>query len=241
MKKFIIIFFCFLFAACAVFAEGALESYYSALKDVQNKNSYFLKLQTKTSAMKYDYDVYVKKNKFKAIFYNDFGGIKQISTMLCDGNSVYSYVNGKEYAISIYKDDLDKTKLAILNPAISLFDFETNLIAIDYDTALEAKIINNNDNKNGFSCRLLQYGNNREVCVSNEYGIAVYEKYIDLIHKTEVINNVLSIKTDEIQDSFFELPKGMEIKTMDGIIKDIKKNTSRDDKVLNSNKTINFD
>ena len=91
------------------------------------------------------------------------------------------------------------------------------MLGIGIDNTKKSQFIKQKETKNNFPCRLIKYeydlGRTKEVCVSDKYGIAVYLKYAltDPKRKEDTVGelNVVKINTDEIDDTEFQLPKGV--------------------------------
>ncbi len=170
------------------------------------------------------YKTYKKGDKWKTEQYKRGGG-EVYNILIFDGEEVYSYAPGSKFAVSIPKLNNDKApSINQANPLNPLFEWSTQL-PVHIDKPVTPEFVNNKEKKNGFDCRLISYGPERTVCVSDKYGIAVYEQisFKDRQGKNfSMETNVTSVDTTELDDSVFELPENVKKLSINEAINEMK-------------------
>lgn len=218
----------FLFTGCLK-TYKTVDDYNTAMLEVQkNHPSYTLEVKKTINVNKPDeiyFKSYKKGNKWKAEA--TLKGQKEIyQILLNDGTDIYSYTPGGKFAIALPKikdKDFGVDLQKISNPIYGLFDWKSPDPILKDDSA--PVFVNEKDSKNGFQCRLISFGEHKEICVNDEYGIAVYEKtqFLDKKgNKSEFITDVISIDTSEINDDTFMFPEGVQKMSLDTILSGMK-------------------
>lgn len=246
MKKRIVFTICFILLLSKVFATENLDNYFNSLKNAQKQVDYTIKFKVtspnnlyaellkkipkgqipKNLPEKYEFDniAYIKGNKARVEVKPKFLDSRNTTTIY-NGENVYQYENGKNEAVLVTQGINDALEEILqLTPAYSLLNFKPGVLEKNKSNSLkDPVIINSNDSKNGFKCRLIKFGDKREICVSDEYKIAVYEKYKNELLGEVVEKNVYSIYTGPISNFEFELPKEMKIKKLDEVVNELDK------------------
>ena len=209
-----------------------VDEYETAMKAVRDSQpAYTIEVKQGTSIAELYYKNTTKGNKWKTEMSMN-GGKSYMTTMLYDGSELLQYSANSPYAVSnpaLDASDDEETKnsmLEMLNPVSPVFSWKDgySMFAALSDSEQTAEFTNNKANMNGFDCRMIKFGEDREACVSDKYGIAVYEKmkYEDPRRGTEEITfNVVKIDTADVPDSSFELPKGIEKMDFDKMLNNL--------------------
>ena len=207
-----------------------VDEYYSQMKKISSANSsYTLDLKTTQENKTVNTKVYSKSGKWKSVA--DLG-VSNISKIyyLYDGEKILSYDDNSKIAIEVpinklqdnqsLKEKINKND----DPAFTFINWHESMEQIKSMTNPEdtsiPKVPKEFVVKNGFDCRLIKYTDNIEACISDKYGIAVYERF-KLDNKTAKMQNiemtldVTNINTDEIPDSELEVPSGKKIMSFD--------------------------
>ncbi|MBO4675879.1 MAG: hypothetical protein J5601_07350 [Elusimicrobiaceae bacterium] len=174
----------------------SVEQYAEDMKAVQQKHkSYTLELEHLTSVADTYYRVYKKNNLWKSELSANHGRAF-LFTVLFDGKDVVAYGNSGQSA-------------TILDPQTARTnggDASENLFNWNEPKGEGIpQFVNNKEQKNGFDCRLIKYGDSYEVCVNDTLGIAVYVKR-KITENSEIIINLIKADTAELPDSIFVLP-----------------------------------
>lgn len=224
----------FLFTACTKNYKTVAE-YETAMKTVASKQTdYTIEAKQTVGTVELYYKSYITKDKWKVELSMN-GGSSYLSTILYDGNDLMTYSAGSSYAMinpmmdSIDMDDAEMAKSVVnsQNPVYQLINWSgTSAFMAEPEDISRAEFVNNKDNKNGFDCRLIKFGEDREACVSDEYGIAVYHKLVtnDLKHPSNTMTtelNLVKIDKSPISDSVFDLPTGVKKTSMDDMFKNM--------------------
>lgn len=184
------------------------------------------------------YRTNIKNGKWKLDSSEDEGETFS-STMLFDGKEVLIYSADSPYAmvspismmINLEKDPKKKEFLVnIQNPLIMLVNWEQDF-DIEPKEAPAGEFINNKDTRNGFTCRMIQFGSGKEVCVDDKTGIAVYlhMSFNDNTNKHskrrfgEITINLKHFDTSDIPDTTFELPKDKKKMSFESLLQDMTK------------------
>ncbi len=208
-----------------------VEDYSNAMYALQNSfPAYTLKVKKVLTISKTDefyYTTYRKGDKWKLeTSKTQDGEVSQV--VVCDGKDIYSYTPGGKFAVSMpkFKDISQEEYILSSYPLNGIFNWNDadDLIANNSSPA----ITNNKERRNGFDCRLISYGDNKEICVSDKYGISVYEKtsFQDKFNKdrnVETTTDVIYINNEDIDDSVFELPENIKKVSVDEAINEMKK------------------
>ena len=144
----------------------------------------------------------------------------------------------KNPMLDMVKKDMDSKTIQgminTLNPTGPLFYWRDG-IAIEAAMGGEplidnknAQFVNQKAKMNDFDCRLIKFGDEREACVNDEYGIAVYHKLITKNPKnpsetTELTLDLVKVDTNDIPDSTFELPRGVKKADLDTMLDNMSK------------------
>lgn len=237
MKKFLlltIVVSMFLFTACTKNYKTVGE-YETAMKTIVSKHTdCTIEAKQSIGTAELYYKSYITKDKWKVDISMNGGG-SYLSTILYDGKDLMTYSAGSPYAMvnpmldSIDTDDTEMVESVInsQNPVYQLINWSGALaLMADSEDISKAEFVNNKDNKNGFDCRLIKFGEDREACVSDEYGIAVYHKLTtdDIKHPGNTMVselNLVKIDTTPIPDSTFDLPSGVKKTSMDDMFKNM--------------------
>ena len=194
------------------------NEYYDAMKKLKSANNSYI-IETKQSAGNNEvyYRTYVKGLKWKTESSLN-GGNSYADTILYDGTDVLTYTPGSPDAIvnpfvEILDDESKNMAINAINPTNVLINWKDlySMMLGNQDSS-NPEIIENNTSKNGFKCRLIKLDNEREACVSDKYGIAVYHKMNGktLRGKTQtIITNLVKIEIKDIPNSTFDLPPGV--------------------------------
>lgn len=200
-----------------------LKEYENAMKQI--KESY------KTCALEIKYEnfgvsyfkVIMKDNKWKEEKFTE-GDNSYTEGVLYDGKELLKYSPGIPYAMINPVFDLDNDEYEVSSympesaePLLLWYKPATvtlNTVKLkSFDTKKEIR--------NGFECRMIRYDNLEEICVSDEYGIAVYRKLKTVLG--DIIYNLIKIDTSDIDDSEFQLPNGMKKLDYDSYMNELQK------------------
>lgn len=127
-------------------------------------------------------------------------------TQICKKNECIYYWQDNQYAdkIDIYNhpsyDGHDIKSINQIYPVLYWGKF------YNIGNKTKGKFTSNNYEINGYACRLMKIEDEFELCINDEYGIAIYIKSDG---KYPYEYNVKEIFTDNIYDSNFDLPPGM--------------------------------
>lgn len=205
-----------------------VDEYETAMENVRNSHeSYTIEMKQSLPIAEFYYKIYIKGDKWKTEVSMN-GGKSFINSSLYNGKTLVDFADGSEYAVespmfeALRNANLDKYKAAIdsNNPASPLFYWKDGAAIKASDKKDEPQFLSNFVRKNGFTCRMIKFDNDRTACINDKYGIAVYQK-VD-----ENIINVQKIDTSDIPDSTFELPKNVKIVSMDKMLEITKKQMS---------------
>ena len=117
------------------------------------------------------YRTNIKNNKWK-LEASDDEGTTFNSTMLYDGKEIliyspdspYAMINPISMVLNMTKEQKEKEFLInIHNPITMLVNWEKDFNINSEQTSV-GEFVNNRDSRNGFSCRLIQFGSEKEVC-----------------------------------------------------------------------------
>lgn len=199
--------------------------YEDAMKTVRDSHqSYTMEVKQDIASLNMYYKTFVKDNKWKTEISMN-GGTSYASGMLYDGSELLQYSQGSPYAVinpasDMLKDDNKEAmelSMSMLNPSLSLLYWSDSL---DYGNAVFG---NNKETKNGYECRMIQYGDSKEVCVSDKLGVAVYVRLKNDKTGGDVTYNLVKIATNDIPDSEFGLPAGIKKMDMDQMLDDLER------------------
>jgi outer membrane lipoprotein-sorting protein len=204
----------------------SVDEYSEAMKAVRDANvSYTIEAKQKTGTVELYIRTFIKGDKWKAETSMN-GGLSYTNTTLYDGKDLLVYSAGSPFAVTSPdidmsgKADIDTKKkmINLLNPLYGLFDWKDGFNVFSFSETASPVFVNKKDKKNGFECRLISFPDDREVCVNDKYGIAVYQKMSlnnakQAMYGKEIVHDVVIIDTSEIADSVFKLSPG--VKRMD--------------------------
>ena len=213
-----------------------VDEYSNAMKIVKDGNSsYTIEAKQNIGNIELYYKSYIKGDKWKTETSMN-GGSSYMSTTQYDGVDLLTYSQGSPYAMinpamDMIKDEDSETKSMTINsqnPVYPLLNWKNGFNIFSMTKTETPVFLNNKDNKNGFECRLIKFSDEREACISDKYGIAVYQKIItdDIKHpgqKQETTINLVKIDTSNIDDSTFELPSCVMKIDMDAMLDNISK------------------
>lgn len=213
-----------------------VDEYSNAMKIVKDGNSsYTIEAKQNIGNIELYYKSYIKGDKWKTETSMN-GGRSYMFTTQYDGVDLLTYSQGSPYAtinpaMDMIKDEDSETKSMTINsqnPVYPLFNWKNGFYIFSMMETETPVFLNNKDNKNGFECRLIKFSDEREACISDKYGIAVYQKIIadDIKHpgqKQKTTINLVKIDTSDIDDSTFELPSGVKKMDMDAMLDNISK------------------
>ncbi len=182
------------------------------------------------------YRSYVKNNKWKIEMSEDEGATFP-SAMLYDGKEILIYSDDSPYAmvnpismvLEMEKDPVKKEMMVnTQNPVMILYNWEKDFDIIPRETPLTGEFVNNNEVRNDIKCRLIKFGEEKEVCVSDKTGIAVYLQESATNPKNPNIKSTLTLNlkkfdTSDIPDSTFILPEGKKKMSFESILNDMSK------------------
>ena len=242
MKKIYIIsvLFCiFILTGCTKNYKTVGE-YSDAMQAIKNGNSsYTIEAKQNVGDINFYYRSFIKGDKWKTETSMN-GGASYMSTTQYDGTDLLTFTQGSPYAMinpvmDMIKDEDSETKNITINyqnPVYPLFNWKNGFNIFSMPETETPVFLNNKDNKNGFECRLIKFSNEREACISDKYGIAVYQNAVfDDVkrpgEKQETTINLVKIDTSDIPDSTFDLPKGVEKMDMDAMLDNISKMLKR--------------
>ena len=211
-----------------------VDEYSDAMNAIKESNSsYTIEAKQTMGSIEVYYRSFIKGNQWKTETSMN-GGNSYMSTTQYDGTDLLTFAPGSAYAMinpamDIIKDEDSETRMMTINsqnPVYSLLNWRNNFSIFSMPETETPVFLNNKDSKNGFECRLIKFSDEREACISDKYGMAVYQKMIigDIKNpeaKKEIILNVLKIDTSNIEDSTFELPNGVEKVSMDAFLDNI--------------------
>lgn len=196
--------FCFLLTGCTKNYES-MDSYIKDMKANKAKyNVFFFEANQETvEGNLYSRNIF-EGEKFRTD-YSDDAGYTYKSSIWYDGKDVYEHVEGEETAL--VTNDVDaKTALNMskFHPVLNWWeDIELGKV--------KAKFSNANYFTSTLDCRLIELSDEREVCVHDKYGIAVYYKQEpiaqDVRRKGEIID-VLNIDANtQMPPNILSLPE----------------------------------
>lgn len=209
-----------------------VEEYESEMQAVRKANSYIVEIKQQTPMAELYYKSYVKGDKWKTELSMN-NGASYMTTVLYDGVDLLSYSSGTPYAVvnpamEMVDDEDPEYKVALINsqnPVNPIFHWYDDFSFVSNLTSAPNKGVfeDNKANKNGFDCRMIKFSEDREACVSDKYGIAVYYKikFEDPRKPGEIqetIFNLVKIEESEILDSEFELPQGVKKMSLEGML-----------------------
>ena len=183
------------------------------------------------------YRTYIKGDKWK-LEASMNGGKSYMTTVLYDGSDLWTYSAHSVYAVKnpavemlgSHMNPADiKNIIDMQNPVLSLINWRH--VLTDKSSALDednVKFVNQKVTMNGFDCRMIDFGDGREACINDNYGIAVYHKFSapNLGNQSEILEttlNLVKVDTSDIPDSVFEFPAGVKKADMDTMLNDLKK------------------
>ena len=228
MKKFMILGLLsstILLAGCTK-KYDSVENYAEAMKAVQQSHK---SIKMEVQSLSWMADSYAKSffkdNKWRADQSMN-GGRTYFRTVLYDGTDIVSYTNNTKFAtlISTPKNEEELNLMtSVNNIAAKLLDWN-NPTCLCSAQNIKPEFVNEKDNKNGFPCRLIKYGNDYEACISDKLGFAVYVKsrFAGLEDK-ETVYNLVSVETDTVQDAEVLLPEGLKKITLENMLKEFSK------------------
>lgn len=227
-----------------------VEDYDTAMKTVRSKiPAYTIEAKHELQGASLYYKSYVKGNKWKTEMSLN-GGNSYLSTILYDGTDLLSYTLGSPYAmknpaIDVMGKEMDEESLRSVidmqNPTSALFTWHDGypiMAALPADAEPKAEFENQKANVNGFDCRMIKFGTDREACVSDKYGIAVYHKLKLQEPKAgqdEISINLVKVDTSDIPDATFELPDGVKKADMNTMLQEMSNNLENMSRKFNTN------
>lgn len=207
-----------------------VSEYNAAMKKVRASiPAYTIEVKQSIPMLELYYRSFHKGDKWKTETSMNSGNSYAMTT-LYDGIDLLTYSAGSPFALSnpmmeILSKENDETKqmaIKMSNPIMSIFDWAEDFNSLEDLNDENASFIDNKANKNGFDCRMISLNNNKEVCINDKYGIAVYSKMTFENPKTKLTEemelNVIKIDTTDLPESTFELPAGVKKQTLDKIL-----------------------
>ena len=211
---------------------ATVSEYSNAMNIIKNKNTSYV-IEAKQSINNSDiyYRTYVKGDKWKTEGSLN-GGNSYGETILYDGIDLLTYTAGSKYAIvnpmmEVYRNDTQKERILAINsanPLNVLINWQDNYNMFSGLKKTNPEFINQNDKRNGFSCRMIKLEENREACISDKYGIAVYQKMkIKSLRgkEQEIITNLVKIEIKDNPNSTFDLPQGVKKSSFESVLNNL--------------------
>lgn len=229
---------CLLMTGCTKNYD-TVEEYSKDMDKVKNSGSYVLEAKMTTDSAAFYYKTSVKGEKWKTEFSMNNGG-SYMTTTEYDGKDVFVLSSGSPQAIispinSIMgKEDPEMKKQMInsQNPTNSLINWmeDSNFLKLSKEST--SKFINQKDKKNGFDCRMIKLSDTKEACIIDKYGIAAYQKTSIPSYKNpgtinEMKMDLVKIEKVNLDDSVFDLPKGVKKVDMNTALDEMMKNIGK--------------
>ena len=218
-----------------------VDEYETAMKTVAAKiPAYTVEVKQVANNGNLYFKTYIKGDKWKTEMSMNEGS-SYAAGMLYDGVDLLSYSQGSPYAVKnpmleIVKKEADSETLKAIintqNPTGGLFYWRDGIALAALDEPIgdskNAEFTNQKAKMNGFDCRMIKFGDTREACVSDKYGIAVYHKLTTPNPQKpgvtdELTLNLVKIDTNDIPDSTFELPSGVKKADLDTMLNNMSK------------------
>lgn len=213
----------------------SVNEYATAMETIKKaQTSYTIEAKQKVGTIEFYYKSYIKGDKWKTETSMN-GGSSIMSTTLYDGEELLTYAEGSPYAMKnpamdMINEETAESKTFIINsqnPVYPILYWKDGFNIFTMGESENPTFLNNKDNRNGFDCRLIKFSNEREACISDTYGVAAYHKVLveDIKNKgskQETTIDLVKISTSELDDSTFELPKGVKKMDLDSMLGELK-------------------
>ena len=200
-----------------------VDEYDDAMKEIRNNSSYTIDAKGTAGPLTMDFKSYKKAEKWKTESIADSTDEKlkkelsqMQSVMQYDGKDLIEYNKNDKIGVSVTSElnkikDENQRKFMIesQNPLATVYNWK---FMLTYGNAKPE--FGRMTTKNGFKCRMIKSGN-KEVCVSDEYGIAVHQAITvenpQTKEKMVITTDVNKIDTNGFDDLIFKLPDGMKM------------------------------
>lgn len=208
----------------AILMSGCTQNYetvneYRHALDMKMKHpSYIIDVKQNKNGKETYYRTYIMDEKWRTDKLSDDGNSYE-ETYIYDGIDSLIHKAKSDFALLNYgvesMDKNDKNRILKINqtnPTDRLIHWGNEYNLFQGMSTSNPVFINQNDKKNGFKCRLIKVNENKEVCVSDKYGIAVYEKSTEKGNGNTVITDVIGINIRYTPITTFQLPEGIKRK-----------------------------
>ena len=221
-----LIFSTLLISGCTKHYE-TVDEYIHSINLKMKHPSYIIDIKQINGDKEIYYRTYVIDDKWKTEkLSEDKSSVEK--TYIYDGWDLLIHKANSKYAmLNMGVEEIDrnipKRKLIInqTNPTYDITNWGNEYIKNKEINGFHPVFINQNDTRNGYKCRLIKVNENKESCVSDKYGIAVYQKTQKKDNKGKentTITNVSNIIIKYIPDSTFKLSQEVEKKLPSDII-----------------------
>jgi len=202
----------------AMLTSGCTKNYetvheYMKSLDMKMKHpSYIIETKQSIGNKETNYRTYIMDEKWRTEKLSDDGNSYE-KLFIYDGIDSLIYQAKSDVAILNYgvedmemNDEVRLKKINETNPIDEIIHWGNGDKSINGINNFNPVFINQNEERNGYKCRLIKIDEKKEACVSDRYGIAVYAK--DSTKTTTVTN----ITKKYIPYSTFKVPEGVKKK-----------------------------
>jgi len=174
----------------------------------KKEKGYVIEGEISVEGQKLPFKSYVLDKKWRTEYTNTKGAY----TFLYNGKKFYSYGPNAKAALSFNFNENDILQRNPVNPILNWRDGGSVTTKIPDGISQGNRVSSKRIKVNGFDCVMISLSKSRAACVSEEYGFAVYMRYILPSGRASVI----SVKSVEpLKDkNAFKLPRGFKVYTM---------------------------
>lgn len=224
MKKILTIFAVMILLTGCTKNYNSVTEYANAMAKVKAGKSYTIEMKLDVNNKISHVKSFVKNDKWACELSNNNGNTYD-NGLIKINDDIISTDKTNKLAIKMFNTKKLGKVADFVNPAYTLINWDQNFQ--DETKPVKGEFTNNKAKMNNFDCRMIKFDDGREACISDKYGIAVYQR-IDMPNpKTKQIEentfNVISIDTTELADSTFEIPSDYKLMSFETLLQDLTK------------------